>query len=59
MKRELFILISLFTLTASMTAQTVESHPDNFYTEQAQGNAKPTPFPYIPQSDIVLSTDLW
>jgi gliding motility associated protien GldN len=42
-----------------MTAQTVESHPDNFYTEQAQGNAKPTPFPYIRQSDIVWSTDLW
>ena len=59
MKRELVILLTLLALTASMAAQTVESHPDNFYTEQTQGNAKPTPFPYIRQSDIVWSTDLW
>ena len=59
MKRELVILLTLLALTASMAAQTGESHPDNFYTEQAQGNAKPTPFPYIRQSDIVWSTDLW
>lgn len=59
MRKNLFILASLTLLAAPLAAQTVDSRPDNFYSGQPQGHEKPQPFPYIRESDIVWSTELW
>lgn len=59
MRKNLLILASLIALAASLAAQTVEQSPNDFYAGQDQGYAKPQPFPYIRESDIVWSTELW
>lgn len=59
MRKNLLILASLIALAASLAAQTVEQRPNDFYAGQAQGYEKPQPFPYIRESDIVWSTELW
>jgi len=59
MRKNLLILASLIALAAPLAAQTVEQHPNDFYAGQAQGYEKPQPFPYIRESDIVWSTELW
>lgn len=58
MKKTLFILCSLL-LAVPLTAQTVERAPDDFHTQQEMGYEKPIPFPFIRESDIVWSTELW
>lgn len=59
MRKNLLILASLIALAAPLAAQTVEQRPNDFYAGQAQGYEKPQPFPYIRESDIVWSTELW
>jgi gliding motility associated protien GldN len=59
MRKNLLILASLIALAAPLAAQTVEQRPNDFYAGQDQGYAKPQPFPYIRESDIVWSTELW
>lgn len=59
MRKKLLILASLIALAAPLAAQTVEQRPNDFYAGQAQGYEKPQPFPYIRESDIVWSTELW
>lgn len=59
MKEKLLILTALLHLASFATAQTIDSLPDSFYSDQPQGDAKPIPYPYVRQSDIVWSTDLW
>ena len=59
MKRTLFILLLTQVLTVISTAQTVEHTPDHYYTSQDQGHPKPQPMPYIRESDVLWSTELW
>jgi len=59
MKEKLLILTLLLHLASFATAQTIDSLPDSFYSDQPQGDAKPIPYPHVRQSDIVWSTDLW
>ena len=59
MKKALYILILILSHPLLMLSQTLDAHPDNIYTEQEQGHAKPIPYPFVRQSDIVWSIDLW
>ena len=47
-------------LAIPATGQTVEQkNPNDFHISQAQGQAKPLPFPFLREDDIVWSTTLW
>ena len=57
MKKTLLILGLLLSVTAA--AQTVDRKPDDFHSGQELGYPQPQPFPFIRESDIVWSTELW
>ncbi len=59
MKKTLLILSLAITLASFSTAQTVEKKPDEFHTSQIQGHPRPIPLPFIRESDIVWSTEIW
>ena len=60
MKKTLLIACLSFLLTLSAVGQTVEhKDPNNFHVSQPQGYAKPIPFPFLREDDIVWSNTLW
>lgn len=59
MKRRYYILTLALGLSVATMAQTVEHTPDNYYTSQDQGHPQPLPLPFIRESDVVWSTELW
>lgn len=50
----LSVLLSLNT-----TAQNVNLNPDEFHTYQLDREQKPIPYPFIRESDVVWSIDIW
>ena len=59
MKKTLLIAYLSLLLAVPSTAQTVERMPDDFHVGQQQGHAKPIPYPFLREEDVVWSTTLW
>lgn len=59
MKKTLLIAYLSLLLTTQAVGQTVERNPNDFHSSQPQGNAKPLPFPFLREDDVVWSTTLW
>lgn len=59
MKRKLFILSLALVLTVASAAQTIDAAPDNITSSQKQGHTRPLPLPFLRESDIVWSTEIW
>lgn len=59
MKKTLLIACLSLLLAFPSTAQTVERMPDDFHVGQQQGHAKPIPYPFLREEDVVWSTTLW
>lgn len=59
MKKALLILSLLIVLASPSGAQSLESQPNIIYNSQEQGNPKPIPYPFIRQTDVVWSIDIW
>lgn len=60
MRKKTFILLLLaFLATMSSYGQTVDRGPNIIYSSQEQGYPRPIPLPFIRESDVIWSTDLW
>lgn len=60
LKKSLLILGFSLLLTTLVQGQTVEQKtPNDFHLSQPRGEAKPIPFPFLREDDVVWSTTLW
>ena len=59
MKKALFILLFALSLTVTLTAQTIDHKTDDITNSQEQRYETPIPFPFLRESDIVWSTEIW
>ena len=60
LKKSLLILGFSLLLTTLVQGQTVEQkNPNDFHLSQPRGEAKPIPFPFLREDDVVWSTTLW
>ncbi len=59
MKKTLPIIGLMLLLATSLSAQTVESKPDDIHSRQLTSQQRPQPFPFLREADIVWSIDIW
>lgn len=61
MKKSLFIACLALLQSFLSVAQTVDTarNPNDFHRQQVTGYARPIPYPFLRETDVVWSTELW
>ena len=57
--RRLATTILMALITYGVLAQGLAGTPNEFYTEKLVSEQSPTPYPYLRETDIVWSTNIW